>query len=144
MSTGKSDAMPCARCRFLPPNLACDVICMSRVLKHDPSRSILQALVLGGAAEFPGFMALLIGARDALADALGDLRSVLVKEACTAVCTLAQWLGNAFAPVALHLIPVILKQIPVTIQVAFDSHACCAARFLSIARHALIGALLGR
>ena len=82
----------------------------------DALRSI-RALLLGGAAEYDSFMQCLHSLKTPFADALADLRSTLVREACVTVALLSQHLGNAFAHMAETLIPAILKQLPVTIQV---------------------------
>jgi hypothetical protein len=82
----------------------------------DALRSI-RALLLGGAAEYDCFMQCLHSLKTPFADALADLRSTLVREACVTVALLSQHLGNAFAHMAETLIPAILKQLPVTIQV---------------------------
>jgi hypothetical protein len=68
--------------------------------------------------------------KDHIADALGDLRSVLVKEACTTVSMLAEMLGNSLAPLADAWLPVLLRQIPVTILVISEaSHHCLRSFF---------------
>ena len=77
----------------------------------------IRALLLGGAAEYDCFMQCLHSLKTPFADALADLRSTLVREACVTVALLSQHLGNAFAHMAETLIPAILKQLPVTIQV---------------------------
>jgi hypothetical protein len=61
---------------------------------------------------------------------LGDLRSVLVKEACTTVTALAEVLGDSMAPLVDALLPVLLKQLPVTILVISEaSHNCLLSLF---------------
>ena len=42
----------------------------------------LQAIVLGGACEYPSFIAHFKGLRDALVSQVAELRSSLVREAC--------------------------------------------------------------
>jgi hypothetical protein len=68
--------------------------------------------------------------RDPIADALGDLRSVLVKEACTTVSMLAEVLGNSIASLADAFLPVLLKQLPVTILVISEASHHCLRSFL--------------
>jgi hypothetical protein len=71
--------------------------------------------------------------RDAIADALGDLRSVLVKEACSTVTALAEVLGENMAPLADALLPILVKQLPVTILVISEaSHNCLLSLFKHI------------
>ena len=81
----------------------------------------IRAFLLGGAAEYGCFMQCLHSLKMPFADALADLRSTLVREACVTVALLSQHLGNAFAHMAETLIPAILKQIPVTIQVISEA-----------------------
>ena len=50
----------------------------------DALRSI-RALVMGGAAEYDGFMQCLQSLKLPLADAIADLRSTLVREACARI-----------------------------------------------------------
>ena len=80
----------------------------------DALRSI-RALVMGGAAEYDGFMQCLQSLKLPLADAIADLRSTLVREACATAALLSQIFGKGFAQIAEVLIPPLLKQIPVTI-----------------------------
>ena len=80
----------------------------------DGLRSI-RALVMGGAAEYDGFMQCLQSLKLPLADAIADLRSTLVREACATAALLSQIFGKGFAQIAEVLIPPLLKQIPVTI-----------------------------
>ena len=86
----------------------------------DALRSI-RALVLGGAGDYACFMSCLSSLKNPFADAIADLRSTLVREACVTVALLSQTFGNSFAHIAETLIPAILKQIPVTIQVISEA-----------------------
>ena len=53
-----------------------------------------------------------------LKEQVGDMRSAVLKVACSVVTQLAGHLGDAFAPLAEHLIPVILTNTCKSIQVA--------------------------
>jgi hypothetical protein len=81
----------------------------------------IRALVLGGAADYDCFMPCLHSLKVPFADAIADLRSTLVREACVTVAMLSQTFGNSFAHMAETLIPAILKQLPVTIQVISEA-----------------------
>lgn len=86
----------------------------------------LSMLVEGGACEFESF-ALGFGKllRDPIADALNDLRSAIVKEACAAVSAISRALGDAFEPFAAQYVPILWTKTIITIQViAESSHAC--------------------
>ena len=88
--------------------------------RSDALRSI-RSLVIGGAAVYDCFMSCLLPLKTPIAEAVADLRSTLVREACATVALLSQTFGNGFASMGEFLIPAILKQIPVTIQVISEA-----------------------
>jgi CLIP-associating protein 1/2 len=73
----------------------------------------IRALVLGGAAEYEGFMPGLHSLKVPFADAIADLRSTLVREACVTAALLSQTFGTGFAHMAETLVPAMLKQVSV-------------------------------
>ncbi|KAL1495781.1 hypothetical protein AB1Y20_016643 [Prymnesium parvum] len=91
----------------------------------------LQALVLGGAAEFDSFAAQLKTLREPLCAQVSELRSSLVKEATHALELLVTRMGPSFEPFAEVYVPLLLKGTVVTIQViSHSSYACARAIIL--------------
>ena len=77
----------------------------------------LQGLVLGSAAQRPALPDLLLPLRDALAAQLQERRSAVSRQACHAVGLLAAATGDRFEPLALALLPALLRALAMGIQV---------------------------
>eukprot|EP01048_Picozoa_sp_COSAG05_P008343 COSAG05_NODE_630_length_8210_cov_5.004563_4_plen_730_part_00 len=98
----------------------------------------LQALALGGACEFEGFVPLfkkLIN--DALLAQVNDLRSAICKAACLAVMEVSKALGDDFEPFSAVFLPHIWTKTIVTIQVIAESAhecVCCVLEYTQAPR----------
>eukprot|EP01028_Stygiella_incarcerata_P001847 TRINITY_DN13447_c0_g1_i1.p1 TRINITY_DN13447_c0_g1~~TRINITY_DN13447_c0_g1_i1.p1 ORF type:complete len:1399 (-),score=355.11 TRINITY_DN13447_c0_g1_i1:199-4395(-) len=90
----------------------------------------LQCLTLGNGPSYASFVTHIWDLRDALCAQLQDLRSAVVKEACSTVGTLAETLGAQFEAMADYLIPSLLKLTFVTIHVIAESGNSCLKKIV--------------
>ena len=70
----------------------------------------LQSLVLGGACEYSSFTSHLKALREPLVAQCSELRSSLVREACSALVLISSTLREAFEPFCVEYFPPLLKQ----------------------------------
>ena len=63
--------------------------------------------------------------REPLTEQVADMRSAVLKVACNAIVQLANLLGDSFAPLAEHLLPVILANTCKSVQVMVDDANSC-------------------
>nr|KYP42847.1 CLIP-associating protein 1 [Cajanus cajan] len=85
----------------------------------------IEALVLGGAADYPCFFGLLKQLVAPLSTQLSDRRSSIVKQACHLLCFLSKDLLGDFEACAELLIPVLLKLVVITVLVIAESADNC-------------------
>lgn len=85
----------------------------------------LQAIALGGACDFAGFLNCMKALRDPLSAQCAELRSSIVREACAALVVISSALREAFEPFVHDYFPPLLKQTVVTIQVIRESTNEC-------------------
>ena len=86
---------------------------------------LLQGLALGDGIEFDTFVTHLKSCHELILNQISDLRSIVMKEACRTVGFLAKRLGSAFAVIAELLLPVLMKQVVVKIQVMSSAADRC-------------------
>ena len=86
---------------------------------------LLQGLALGDGIEFDTFVTHLKGCHELILNQISDLRSIVMKEACRTVGFLATRLGCNFAVMAELLLPVLMKQVVVKIQVMSSAADRC-------------------
>jgi CLIP-associating protein 1/2 len=90
----------------------------------------LQCLIIGNGPSFQSFGNHIWDLRDALCAQLQDLRSAIVKEACSTVGALSESLGLQFEAMADYLIPSLLKLTFVTIHVIAESGNSCLKKIV--------------
>ncbi|CAN6279616.1 unnamed protein product [Urochloa humidicola] len=90
----------------------------------------VEGLVLGGAADYSAFPALLKQLVTPLISQLLDRRSSVVKQACNLLNFLSKELLRDFEPYAELLIPVLLKNVVITILVIAESADNCIKEML--------------
>ncbi|XP_020239124.1 CLIP-associated protein [Cajanus cajan] len=90
----------------------------------------IEALVLGGAADYPCFFGLLKQLVAPLSTQLSDRRSSIVKQACHLLCFLSKDLLGDFEACAELLIPVLLKLVVITVLVIAESADNCIKTML--------------
>lgn len=86
---------------------------------------LLQGLTMGDGIEFDSFITQLKGCHELLINQISDLRSIVMKEACRTVGFLAYRLGHNFSLIAELLLPVLMKQVVVKIQVMSSAADRC-------------------
>lgn len=102
----------------------------------------LAALVMGSAM-MEQFVPLALCLREPLINQVQDLRSAIVREACSVIYILVHALGPDFEPFALSLLPSLFKITFVTIQVIAESGYQCIRAVVGECRtHRVVGALL--
>ena len=87
--------------------------------------ALLQGLTMGDGIEFDSFVTQLKGCHELLINQISDLRSIVMKEACRTVGFLAYRLGPNFSLIAELLLPVLMKQVVVKIQVMSSAADRC-------------------
>ncbi|OQS01338.1 hypothetical protein ACHHYP_01363 [Achlya hypogyna] len=90
----------------------------------------LQSLVEKGATQSSVFATALKVMRDRIADQVGDLRSTVTREACSAITALARAMGDAFHPFVEGFLVVLFKSVCVTIQVVSVSADTCVQNII--------------
>ncbi|CAI0405019.1 unnamed protein product [Linum tenue] len=110
-------------------------ICMTLVPEKDWSVRIaamqrVEALVLGGATDYPSFRGLLKQLVGPLSTQLSDRRSSIVKQACHLLCFLSKELLGDFEPCAEMFIPVLFKLVVITVLVIAESADNCIKTML--------------
>jgi len=94
---------------------------------------LLQSLALGDAMEFESeFLQQCRSHIDILVAQVSDLRSVLSKEACRTVAILALRMGPAFAALADHFVPALLKLTVVKIKTMSSAADRCIRIIISV------------
>ena len=81
----------------------------------------VEALLLGGAAEWDGFPALLGKLRGPLTAQVADRRSSIVRQAAHLLVVLAAELGGEFEKDAAHYVPELFKCSVITVQIIAES-----------------------
>ncbi|KAM7252853.1 hypothetical protein ACFE04_025471 [Oxalis oulophora] len=89
-----------------------------------------EALVIGGAAEYPSFPTLLKQLVTPLTTQLSDRRSSIVKQACHLLCFLSKELLGDFEACAEIFIPVLFKLVVITVLVIAESADNCIKTML--------------
>ncbi|CAN1269972.1 CLIP-associated protein [Linum perenne] len=90
----------------------------------------VEALVLGGATDYPSFRGLLKQLVGPLSTQLSDRRSSIVKQACHLLCFLSKDLLGDFEPYAETFIPVLFKLVVITVLVIAESADNCIKTML--------------
>ncbi|KAK3142128.1 hypothetical protein QOZ80_4BG0342570 [Eleusine coracana subsp. coracana] len=90
----------------------------------------IEALVYGGAADYPSFLILLKQLVSPLSTQLSDRRSSIVKQACHLLNVLSKELLGDFDPCAEQLIPVLFKLVVITVLVIAESADTCIKTIL--------------
>lgn len=90
----------------------------------------IEALVSGGAADYPCFKGLLKQLVGPLNTQLSDRRSSIVKQACHLLCFLSKELLGDFEACAESLIPVLFKLVVITVLVIAESADNCIKTML--------------
>eukprot|EP01133_Synstelium_polycarpum_P007764 gene7764-9108_t len=91
----------------------------------------IQILLRSGAGYLPNFMSVFQKLKEPLLLQVTDLRSQIIKEACTTICTVAEQTKLQFEPHADRYIEVLLKYVVVTIQIVAESCDKCIKSILS-------------
>ncbi|KAH9109573.1 hypothetical protein LEN26_010641 [Aphanomyces euteiches] len=132
-STGSIESIPPPiSCQFSDRELTSELQRVTQGLTPDSewSRRVeamqrLQALVAGGAALQPIFASTLRQLRETLCEQVGDLRSAVLREACTTIAVIANAMGDAFNTHAEFFVAALLKSTIVTIQIIAVSADSC-------------------
>ncbi|XP_050204614.1 CLIP-associated protein isoform X2 [Mercurialis annua] len=90
----------------------------------------VEALVLGGAPDYPCFRGLLKQLVNPLSAQLSDRRSSIVKQACHLLCFLSKELLGDFEACAEMFIPVLFKLVVITVLVIAESADNCIKTML--------------
>ncbi|KAL6652423.1 hypothetical protein ACP70R_011348 [Stipagrostis hirtigluma subsp. patula] len=90
----------------------------------------LEALVYGGAIDYPSFLVLLKQLVHPLSTQLSDRRSSIVKQACHLLNVLSKELLGDFEPCAEQFIPVLFKLVVITVLVIAESADTCIKTIL--------------
>ncbi|KAJ7977123.1 CLIP-associated protein [Quillaja saponaria] len=90
----------------------------------------VEALVYGGAADYPCFRGLLKQLVGPLSTQLSDRRSTIVKQACHLLCFLSKELLGDFESCAEMFIPVLFKLVVITVLVIAESADNCIKTML--------------
>ncbi|WOH01829.1 hypothetical protein DCAR_0521214 [Daucus carota subsp. sativus] len=90
----------------------------------------VEALVIGGAADYPCFRGLLKQLVGPLSTQLADRRSSIVKQGCHLLCFLSKELLGDFEACAEMLIPVLFKLVVITVLVIAESADNCIKTML--------------
>jgi CLIP-associating protein 1/2 len=91
---------------------------------------LLTAILLGGATKVKGFGAMLKVLEESIHSQIREMRSSVIKEACSLVSLLSKQMGSGFSSYADVYIPTLLKQTCVTIQIISDSCDYCIQTIL--------------
>ncbi|KAL6903536.1 hypothetical protein ACP4OV_004349 [Aristida adscensionis] len=90
----------------------------------------IEALVYGGAIDYPSFLMLLKQLIHPLSTQLSDRRSSIVKQACHLLNVLSKELLGDFEPCAEQFIPVLFKLVVITVLVIAESADTCIKTIL--------------
>ncbi|CAL5026552.1 unnamed protein product [Urochloa decumbens] len=90
----------------------------------------LEALVYGGAIDYPSFLMLLKQLVPPLSTQLSDRRSSIVKQACHLLNILSKELLGDFEPCAEQFIPMLFKLVVITVLVIAESADTCIKTIL--------------
>ncbi|WVZ74590.1 hypothetical protein U9M48_022754 [Paspalum notatum var. saurae] len=90
----------------------------------------IEALVYGGATDYPSFLVLLKQLVPPLSSQLSDRRSSIVKQACHLLNVLSKELLGDFEPCAEIFIPVLFKLVVITVLVIAESADHCIKSIL--------------
>ena len=81
----------------------------------------IEALLLGGAAEWENFPAILSRLREPLTHQAADRRSAIVRQVAHLLVVLAAELGGEFEKEATHYVPELFKCVVITVQIIAES-----------------------
>uniref|UniRef100_A0A3B6C9G9 TOG domain-containing protein n=1 Tax=Triticum aestivum TaxID=4565 RepID=A0A3B6C9G9_WHEAT len=90
----------------------------------------IEALVYGGAIDYPSFLTLLKQLIPPLSTQLADRRSTIVKQACHLLNVLSKELLGDFEPCAEQFIPMLFKLVVITVLVIAESSDTCIKTIL--------------
>ncbi|KQJ83476.1 CLIP-associated protein isoform X2 [Brachypodium distachyon] len=90
----------------------------------------IEALVYGGAIDYPSFLMLLKQLVPPLSTQLSDRRSTIVKQACHLLNVLSKELLGDFEPCAEQFIPMLFKLVVITVLVIAESADTCIKTIL--------------
>ncbi|KAM0904238.1 hypothetical protein ACQ4PT_018122 [Festuca glaucescens] len=90
----------------------------------------IEALIYGGAIDYPSFLVLLKQMVPPLSTQLADRRSTIVKQACHLLNVLSKELLGDFEPCAEQFIPMLFKLVVITVLVIAESADTCIKTIL--------------